>query len=162
MNKKYIIIFIVVIAISSIAFMLIKNNNSNDLRSEDKKMEEQKEMPIIKLDVNENTFTIQLENNSSSLAFLEKLKEEKIIVHAQDYGNFEKVGDLGFTLPTNDEKITTKPGDLILYQGNKITLYYDTNTWAFTKLGGIENVNPEKLKNILGKEDVTLTFYIDQ
>ncbi|MPN07297.1 hypothetical protein SDC9_154563 [bioreactor metagenome] len=72
-----------------------------------------------------------------------------------DYGNFEKVGELGTTLPRNDESITTKPGDIILYQGNQITIYYDTNTWEFTRLGRINDVSPQELRGILGDGDVT-------
>ena len=115
-------------------------------------------MDKIKLVVNNQEFIIKLEDNSSSRAFLEKLENGDIIVKAHDYGNFEKVGDLGFNLPTNDTRITTKPGDLILYQGNQITLYYDTNTWEFTKLGEIENIDGDSLKSVLGNADVTLVF----
>ena len=78
-----------------------------------------------------------------------------------DYGNFEKVGDLPYELPTNDEEITTKPGDIILYQGNKITIYYDENTWRFTKLGNIGNVNAEELKEVVGRGDVTVEFSVE-
>ena len=79
----------------------------------------------------------------------------------QDYGNFEKVGDLPWELPTNDEEITTEPGDIILYQGNKITIYYDKNTWRFTKLGHIREVDVEELREILGDGDVTVEFSVD-
>ena len=63
---------------------------------------------------------------------------------------------MGFSLPTNDKNITTKAGDLILYQGNQITLYYDTNSWNFTKLGKVQN----ELKEILGSGNVELTFFL--
>lgn len=79
-----------------------------------------------------------------------------------DYANFEKVGPLGFSLPRNDKSITTTPGDIILYQGNQITIYYDTNSWNFTKLGKIENVTQEELKEILGNGDVTVTFSLNK
>lgn len=110
------------------------------------------------MNVNNYDLVIELIDNSSSRALIEKLKEGDIIVHAHDYGNFEKVGNLGFSLPTNDKRITTKPGDLILYQGNQLTIYYDTNTWTFTKLGEVVNVDGEKLKEILGKSDAILTL----
>lgn len=110
------------------------------------------------MNVNNYDLVIELIDNSSSRALIEKLKEGDIIVRAHDYGNFEKVGNLGFSLPTNDKRITTKPGDLILYQGNQLTIYYDTNTWTFTKLGEVVNVDGEKLKEILGKSDAILTL----
>nr|MCR5816259.1 hypothetical protein [Ruminococcus sp.] len=79
-------------------------------------------------------------------------------IDMSDYGNFEKVGDLPQSLPTNDESITTAAGDIILYQGNKITIYYAENTWDFTKLGHIDNITQQELKAILGDGDVTVTF----
>lgn len=77
------------------------------------------------------------------------------------YGNFEKVGPLPFELPRNDETITTEPGDIILYQGNQITIYYDENTWNFTRLAKIDNVTREELLDVLGSGDVTVTFWIE-
>ena len=113
------------------------------------------------LRVGDRYYSIELENNSSAEAFLEKIKKNPLIVDMQDYGNFEKVGDLPWSLPTNDEKITTKPGDIILYQGNKITIYYDENTWNFTKLGSINGVTGEELKEVLGNGDVTVEFSVE-
>ena len=80
---------------------------------------------------------------------------------AHDYGNFEKVGDLPWTLPRSDEEITTKPGDIILYQGNQITLYYDVNTWNFTRLARIGNVTHEELLEVCGEGDTTLKFWLE-
>ena len=119
-------------------------------------------MKMIKIKVNNQELNVELEDNSSADAFLEKLKNEDIVVNAHDYGNFEKVGNLGFDLPTNDERITTEYGDLILYQGNQITIYYDTNTWSFTKLGKVKGVSQEELKNILGEGDVILSFTLSK
>ncbi len=74
----------------------------------------------------------------------------------------EKVGDLGVTLPRNDENITTSAGDLILYQGNQFVIYYDTNHWSLTRLGKIDNITTQELKNILGKSDVTVKLSSNQ
>jgi len=102
------------------------------------------------------TFTAALVKNSSAAALRALLKVGPVTLHMHDYGNFEKVGDLGKSLPANDERITTEPGDLILYQGNLFVLYYAPNTWTFTRLGKIDNVTPEELKVALGKGDVTV------
>ena len=106
----------------------------------------------------ENTLTIRPENNSSADAFLELLKDGDITVEMRDYGGFEKVGSLGMELPTNDERITTEPGDVILYQGNQITIYYDTNSWNFTRLGKVQGMTPEELRDVLGDGDPTAVF----
>lgn len=108
--------------------------------------------------VNGERLTIQPAENSSADAFLALLAQGDLTVEMHDYGSFEKVGSLGATLPTNDETITTQPGDVILYQGNSITIYYDTNTWAFTRLGKVQNMTQEELTAILGDGDVTVTF----
>lgn len=75
-----------------------------------------------------------------------------------DYGGFEKVGPLGTSLPTNDTNITTEPGDVILYQGDKITVYYATNSWNFTRLGKVQGLDQDELKRILGTGTATVTF----
>ncbi len=106
-------------------------------------------------------FSVELENNTSAEAFFEKIKSGSISVDMHDYGNFEKVGDLPLELPTGDEEITTVPGDLILYHGNKITVYYDENTWNFTKLGHI-NASEEEIKEVFGGEDdITAEFSVE-
>lgn len=102
----------------------------------------------------------KLEDNSSAQALAEKLAEGDITVEAHDYGNFEKVGELGFSLPTNDEQMTTESGDIILYQGDKLTVYYDENSWSFTKLGHIDMPQNE-LKALLGDGDVSITLSLN-
>ena len=79
-----------------------------------------------------------------------------------DYGSFEKVGETGNTLPRNDERITTEPGDVILYPGTSITIYYDTNSWNFTRLGKIQDAAKEDLLAALGDGNVTVTFSIEK
>ena len=138
----------------------VTNNTSNKIQnSNDIQMEENMQLYI---KINNKTLTVALEDNSSVDALLEKLKQGDIIIEMSDYANFEKVGPLGFSLPRNDKSITTTPGDIILYQGNQITIYYNTNTWNFTKLGKIENVTQKELKEILGNGDVTVTFSLNK
>ena len=101
-----------------------------------------------------------LADNSSAAAFYELLKKGAVAIKMRDYGSFEKVGPLGTTLPRNDTQITTTAGDIILYQGNQITIYYDTNSWNFPRLGKVDGVTQAELKKILGKGDVTAVFEI--
>ena len=111
-------------------------------------------------DSGSHALTATLADNSSALAFYELLKKAPVTIKMSDYGNFEKVGPLGTSLPRNDTHITTEAGDIILYQGNQITIYYDTNSWSFTRLGKIDGVTQAELKRILGKGDVTAVFEI--
>lgn len=107
------------------------------------------------------TFYATLMDNSSAQALVEKLGSGPVQVDMRDYGRFEKVGPLPWSLPRNDESITTEPGDVILYQGNQITIYYDRNTWDFTRLARIENVTQEDLLSAFGDGDVTICFSIE-
>ncbi len=118
------------------------------------------EVKYMYVTVNNQILEIKLENNSSAEAMLEKLKDADVIIAMHDYGSFEKVGSLGFSLPRNDTSITTIPGDVILYQGNQITIYYDENTWTFTKLGHID-ITQSELKTILGNGDVEVIFSLE-
>lgn len=111
--------------------------------------------------VGETIFTAAFCDNSSAEAFRELLAESPLTIEMHDYGNFEKVGEIGSTLPANDERITTEPGDVILYLGTSITIYYDTNSWNFTRLGKICDVTKEELLATFGDGDVTVTFSIE-
>ena len=115
----------------------------------------------IKLIVNNGKiFTAKLENNSSARALKEILEKGDISIQMQDYANMEKVGSIGKTLPRNDTQTTTAPGDLILYQGQYFVIYYAPNSWNFTRLGKIENINENELKSALGEGDATVILSI--
>ncbi|MGN0508290.1 MAG: flavodoxin, partial [Ruminococcus sp.] len=101
------------------------------------------------IEVNGHILTATLADNSSAKALAELLTAEPITLELNDYANFEKVGALPQTLPRNDEPIDTDFGDIILYQGNQFVLYYDTNSWTFTRLGHIDNITNEELQEIL-------------
>lgn len=120
-----------------------------------------KEEKTMKITVGDTVFTASFADNSSAEALKDMLSEAPLTIEMHDYGNFEKVGTLGVTLPRNDEQITTVPGDIILYQGNSLTIYYDENSWSFTKIGHIDNATPAELKAALGSGDVTVTFSLD-
>lgn len=108
--------------------------------------------------IGKDVLEIQPADNSTAQAFMNLLAQGDVRVAMRDYGGFEKVGALGTTLPTNDEPITTEPGDVILYQGNQITIYYAANTWHFTRLGKIQGVSESELKRILGNGRITAVF----
>ncbi len=110
----------------------------------------------IKIKINDETFDVRLENNSATRELIKTLENGNVTVNATEYGGFEKVGDLGFSLPAYDENVNTSPGDIVLYQGNQISLFYDSHSWSYTKLGKIENIDSNHLKDVLGSGNVTL------
>lgn len=111
--------------------------------------------------ISDSVLTIKPAANSSAKALIELLREGDLTVEMHDYGSFEKVGSIGAALPRNDEPITTEPGDVILYQGTEITIYYDVNSWNFTRLGKVQDKTPEELRQILGSGNITARFSLN-
>ena len=103
-----------------------------------------------------------LTQNSSSQALIDLLKKGPLTVQMNDYGDFEKVGDLHHKLPRNDQQITTGPGDIILYEGHFITFYYSTNSWRFTRLGKFEITSESELRKIFGPGDITAVLSLSE
>ena len=155
MNK-----FVILILILILVFLIFKNIDKGKINN-DIENEEYSNMKI-KLEINNYELNATLVDNSSTQALIEKLKESDITINMNDYGNMEKVGQLDFSLPRNDQNITTESGDLILYQGNNFVIYYDTNNWSLTKLGKIDNIDKQQLKNILGSGSVVVTLSLDE
>ena len=110
------------------------------------------------------TKTATMVSNSSTEALVAQLQQGNITYEAHDYGNFEKVGPLGYTFPRNDEDITTQPGDLILYQGSNLCIYYDTNSWNFTRIGKLDGMTQADIKTWVnaGGDNVSVTLSISQ
>ena len=189
MNKKYLILFFIIllIAIAIVLFMTMGNkkieekneielNNeievneieTNNIIERDNEVIDEKEeemsseelIDTIHIKVNDEVLDLKLEDNSATRALVEKLKEDDVVVNASEYGGFEKVGSLGFSLPRSDKNISTSYGDVVLYQGNQISLFYDSNSWSYTRIGKIEDVSQKELKDILGNGDVTLVLTI--
>ena len=106
------------------------------------------------------TKTCALVSNTATSALLEKLEQGNITYTAHDYGGFEKVGDIGFSLPTNNTQITTQPGDVILYSGDNIVIFYDQNSWSYTRLGRLEGLSIDDLKTFIaaGSGNVQITL----
>ena len=104
---------------------------------------------------------VKIEDNVATKALVEALRETSITYEARDYGGFEKVGSLGRSLPTSNSNITTEAGDVILYSGNHIVLFYGSNSWSYTRLGRIEYQSLNELKTFLkagqGRVSVTLS-----
>lgn len=121
-------------------------------------LSEERESVRIKITVGDTVLTAIPEENSSAEAFIALLQEGPVTILMSDYAGMEKVGPLGTSLPRNDTHISVDAGDVILYQGNQITIYYGTNSWSFTKLATIEDATKESLLEILGSGDVDVTF----
>ena len=101
------------------------------------------------------------EDNEAVAALKEKVTEGAIEIDMSMYGGFEQVGALGFSLPGNDVRITTDPGDIVLYSGDQIVVFYGSNTWSYTKLGHITDKDQTELKELLGNGNVVLAISLE-
>lgn len=112
----------------------------------------------IKINVNGNTFSATLEDNAAAKEFYEIIKTEGLTVEMSDYSGFEKVGSLGRTLSANDVQTRTKSGDIVLYNSSQLVMFYGSNSWSYTRLGRIDNLNG--WEDALGSGNITAEFYV--
>jgi hypothetical protein len=103
----------------------------------------------INITIGGKTLPVNLVDNEATQALVAALQKSPINYEADDYGGFEKVGGLGRSLPTSNQQITTEAGDVILYSGNQIVLFYGSNSWSYTRLGRIQYTTLDELKSFL-------------
>ena len=98
--------------------------------------------------------------DNDSVRELKELAEKNLLIQMSMYGGFEQVGSIGQNLTRNDKQTTTEPGDIVLYSGNQLVVFYGSNSWSYTRLGKI-NLSDEELENLLGNGDVTITLSME-
>ena len=111
------------------------------------------------------TLSLKIDNTEVDVNWLDNDSVIALKIQAKDghtiemhmYGGFEQVGSLGTSITSADTRITTSPGDIVLYSSNQIVIFYDSNTWSYTKLGHI-NLSKSELTDLLGDGDVTITI----
>ena len=95
--------------------------------------------------------------NNDSVAALSELSSDGLTVNMSMYGGFEQVGSLGSSIPRNDKQTSTSYGDIVLYQGNQIVIFYGSNSWSYTRLGHI-NLSRSEMTDLLSDGDVTINL----
>ena len=112
------------------------------------------------LSINGREIAVDWEENKSVAALAELVSSEPLTVQMSMYGGFEQVGSLGTDLPRNDSQTTTQAGDIVLYAGNQIVVFYGSNTWAYTRLGRITDKTAGEMADLLGNGDVEITLTV--
>ena len=126
--------------------------------SDDNQTTKEDESANMKLTLKINDIVVDvIWTDNDSVRALKNLAKDGLTINMSKYGGFEQVGSIGSTLPSSDTRITTNPGDIVLYSSNQIVLFYDSNTWSYTKLGHI-NLSKSELTDLLGDEDVVITL----
>ena len=120
--------------------------------------ESEKEQTAMKMNVQIGayTFTATLEDNEAVRELAEMMRQEPVTIAMDDYAGFEKVGPLGRSLTTSNSQITTAAGDIVLYNGNNIVMFYGSNSWSYTRIGRIDDLT--NWKEALGSASVTAVF----
>lgn len=111
------------------------------------------EIMQIEIQIGDKTMYAELENNDTTTELVELLEADELVMSASNYGGFEKVCSIGQSITRNDEQITTAPGDIMLYRGNQIVIFYDSNSWAYTPVGHIDASADELEEFLSGDED---------
>ena len=113
-----------------------------------------------KLDITANgrTMTATLADTEAARQLLARLDNGPVTVSMNDYGGFEKVGALPWSLPTDNRQITTSAGDIMLYQGNNIVIFYGSNSWSYTPLGRIEGAGASEIRDFLSGSSLQVTL----
>ena len=106
--------------------------------------------------VGDVVFSATLEENETVSALVEMMRESPVVIQMSDYSGFEKVGSLRTSLPASNSQTTTQTGDIVLYNGNQIVIFYGSNSWSYTRLGHIDDMTG--WEEALGRGDVTVIF----
>ena len=156
--------FYAVVLIIAMAMLLTACSGSNEAQENEEpeqnteSTEEDNGMRSITMTINDEEMTVTWEDNESVEALADLVSGSPLTIDMSMYGGFEQVGAIGTDLPSNDTNITTEPGDIVLYTGNNMVVFYGSNSWSYTMLGHIENKSEDELEALLGANDVKITL----
>lgn len=133
-----------------------QGSNLPESQANDNSATEENTVEKTTLRIGNSSFTVTLESNAAVDALVDRMREAPVVIQMSDYSGFEKVGSLGTSLPTSNSQIATKSGDIVLYNGNQIVIFYGSNSWSYTRLGKIDDLFG--WEEALGSGNVTVTF----
>ena len=134
---------------------------TDDQSEEEEAVKSESKETVLKMTIGDHAVEVEWEDNESVDALLELAKENPVTVQMSMYGGFEQVGSLGTSLPRNDVQTTTEAGDIVLYSGNQIVVFYGSNSWAYTRFGHITGKTAGEMAELLGNGDVTITLSVE-
>ena len=130
-----------------------------DVESSENKMEVRE--TAMTMTIGDTKVNVAWEDNSSVDALKELVSSGPLSITMSMYGGFEQVGSIGQSLPREDKQTTTASGDIVLYSGNQLVVFYGSNSWAYTRLGHISDKTDAEIEALLSKGDVTITLSIN-
>lgn len=154
----FILILVACGNIASSESMHVSSDKRSDANSKDN-MESTAMNSKMKITIGDYSFTVSLENNAAVNELVAMVKESPVVLELSDYAGFEKVGSLGTSLTRCDSQTTTVCGDIVLYNGDNIVMFYGSNSWSYTRLGKIEDLT--NWTKALGSGKVTAIFSLE-
>ena len=141
-----------------LAALLVMSCSSDEIQAQTTNYETMTTKMYITIDG--RTEAVTLTNNCATQALVAKLQEASVTVTLNSSGGFEIWGALGFSLPTSNEQINAQPGDIVLYNGSNICMFYGTNSWNYTLLGKIDGLSESELRTFLkaGESNISVTL----
>ena len=118
---------------------------------------EGQEAEAMKLWIGETAVAVAWEDNDAVRALRELVAEQPLTIEMSMYGGFEQVGSIGTDLPRNDTQTTTQAGDIVLYAGDQMVVFYGSDSWAYTRLGRVTDKTAGEMAELLSGGDVTIT-----
>ena len=116
---------------------------------------------MLQMRIGDTLVAVEWEDNKSVQALKDLCRDAPLIIQMSMYGGFEQVGSIGTSLPRNDQQTTTGAGDIVLYSGNQIVVFYGSNSWAYTRLGHITDQDAAGMTELLGNANVTITISME-
>ena len=108
--------------------------------------------------IGDTSVSVDWEDNQAVEALKDMAEEGDITIQMSMYGGFEQVGAIGKSLPRDDKQMTTSSGDIVLYSGDQMVVFYGSNSWSYTKLGHISDKDGSDMTALLSNGDVTITI----
>ena len=118
----------------------------------------EQEAEAMKMWIGETAVAVAWEDNDAVQAIRELVAEQPLTIDMSMYGGFEQVGSIGTDLPRNDVQTTTQAGDIVLYAGDQMVIFYGSNSWTYTRLGKVTDKTDEEMAELLSGGDVTITI----
>lgn len=140
-----------------------EQTESNDLKrvaSDEREETEVDTVMKMKVQIGNQSFTATLEDNAAVRELVDMMREAPVSIDMSDYSGFEKVGSLGRSLTTDNRQTTTGEGDIVLYNGDHIVMFYGSNSWSYTRIGHINDLTG--WEEALGDGSITAVFSVEE
>ena len=161
MNKIFAVLLIAVCCILFSACNSERSETETKQETQTQSIEQTattEETAALQMTIDDTPVSVDWQDNESVQALKEFCSNQPLMIQMSRYGGFEQVGSIGTDLPQNDVSTTTSSGDIVLYSGNQMVVFYGSNTWAYTRLGHITDKTQAELTELLSNGNVTITL----